>query len=46
VLHTQLIVREDAHLLYGFSSNEERVAFRQLLKISGVDQVALSVCLD
>jgi len=44
VLHTQLIVREDAHLLYGFSSNEERVAFRQLLKISGVGpKLALSV---
>ena len=36
VLHTQFIVREDAHLLYGFSSNDERLAFRQLLKISGV----------
>jgi Holliday junction DNA helicase RuvA len=44
VLHTLLIVREDAHLLYGFLSNEERVAFRQLLKISGVGpKLALSV---
>ncbi|MBI5659969.1 MAG: Holliday junction branch migration protein RuvA [Nitrosomonadales bacterium] len=44
VLHTQLIVREDAHLLYGFSSSEERIAFRQLLKISGVGpKLALSV---
>src|SRR3990172_7066133 len=44
VLHTQLIVREDAHLLYGFASNEERAAFRQLLKISGVGpKLALSV---
>jgi Holliday junction DNA helicase RuvA len=44
MLHTQLIVREDAHLLYGFLSNEERVAFRQLLKISGVGpKLALSV---
>ena len=44
VLHTQLIVREDAHLLYGFASNEERTAFRQLLKISGVGpKLALSV---
>jgi len=44
VLHTQLIVREDAHLLYGFLSNEERVAFRQLIKISGVGpKLALSV---
>jgi Holliday junction DNA helicase RuvA len=29
-------VREDAHLLYGFGSEGERRAFRQLLKISGV----------
>ncbi len=44
VLHTQLIVREDAHLLYGFLSKEERIAFRQLLKISGVGpKLALSV---
>ncbi len=44
VLHTQLIVREDAHLLYGFASSDERAAFRQLLKISGVGpRLALSV---
>ena len=44
VLHTQLIVREDAHLLYGFSTNDERVTFRQLLKISGVGaRTALSL---
>ena len=44
VLHTQLIVREDAHLLYGFATNDERIAFRQLLKISGVGpKLALSV---
>ena len=44
VLHVQLIVREDAHLLYGFLSNDERAAFRQLLKISGVGpKLALSV---
>jgi Holliday junction DNA helicase RuvA len=44
VLHTQLIVREDAHLLYGFLTHEERIAFRQLLKISGVGpKLALSV---
>lgn len=43
-LLTQLIVREDAHLLYGFGSEEERSTFRQLLKISGVGpKVALSV---
>ncbi|MDP1870295.1 MAG: Holliday junction branch migration protein RuvA [Gallionella sp.] len=44
VLHTQLIVREDAHLLYGFGSTDERAAFRLLLKISGVGpKLALSV---
>ena len=44
VLHTQLIVREDAHLLYGFITHEERIAFRLLLKISGVGpKLALSV---
>ena len=44
VLHTHLIVREDAHLLFGFGTLEERVAFRQLLKISGVGpKRALSV---
>jgi Holliday junction DNA helicase RuvA len=44
VLHTQLIVREDAHLLFGFGSLDERAAFRQLLKISGVGpRLALAV---
>ncbi len=44
VLHTQLIVREDAHLLYGFATGDERIAFRLLLKISGVGpKLALSV---
>jgi Holliday junction DNA helicase RuvA len=36
VLLTQQIVREDAHLLYGFGSVQERATFRELLKISGV----------
>jgi Holliday junction DNA helicase RuvA len=44
ILHTHFVVREDAQLLYGFASNEERSAFRQLLKISGVGpKLALSV---
>ena len=43
-LFTHLIVREDAHLLYGFASESERKAFRQLLKISGVGaRTALSL---
>ena len=44
ILHTHLIVREDAHLLFGFMTQDERMAFRQLLKISGVGpKLALSV---
>jgi Holliday junction DNA helicase RuvA len=35
-LLTHLVVREDAHLLYGFASEPERAAFRQLLRISGI----------
>src|SRR6188768_725951 len=43
-LFTHLVVREDAHLLYGFGSDNERRAFRQLLKISGIGaRIALSV---
>ncbi len=43
-LLTHLVVREDAHLLFGFFTAGERTAFRQLLKISGVGpKVALSV---
>jgi len=43
-LWTHLVVREDAHLLFGFGSDSERRAFRQLLKISGVGaRTALSV---
>jgi Holliday junction DNA helicase RuvA len=43
-LLTHLVVREDAHLLYGFASESERRAFRQLLKISGVGaRTALAV---
>jgi Holliday junction DNA helicase RuvA len=43
-LHTHLLVREDAHLLFGFGSEGERQAFRQLLKISGIGaRTALAV---
>ena len=43
-LLTHLVVREDAHLLYGFGTESERRAFRQLLKISGVGpRIALAV---
>ncbi|MDH5516728.1 MAG: Holliday junction branch migration protein RuvA [Gammaproteobacteria bacterium] len=36
ILHTHMVVREDAQLLYGFSSESERTLFRLLIKINGV----------
>jgi len=43
-LYTHLVVREDAHTLYGFGTLEERTAFRQLIRISGIGaRTALSV---
>ncbi len=43
-LYTHLVVREDAHVLYGFGTQEERSAFRQLIRISGIGaRTALSV---
>ena len=35
VILTHLLVKDDSHTLYGFSSEAERTLFRQLLKISG-----------
>ncbi len=44
VLLTHLQVKEDAHTLYGFSSESERRMFRQLLKISGIGaRLALTI---
>ena len=43
-LLTQFIVREDGQFLYGFATEAERFAFRQLIKISGVGaRMALAV---
>jgi len=44
MLVTHLVVREDAHVLYGFFTEAERALFRNLLKISGIGpRIALGV---
>ena len=44
VLLTHQIVREDAQLLYGFGTAEERMVFRQLIKITGIGaRMALAI---
>ena len=44
MLVTHLVVREDAHLLYGFFTEAERALFRNLLKIPGIGpRIALGV---
>jgi len=44
LLHTHMVVREDAQLLYGFISLAERLMFRTLIKISGVGpKLALTI---
>lgn len=43
-LHTHLVVREDAHHLYGFYTRQERSLFRALLKVNGVGpRLALTI---
>ena len=43
-LHTHLAIRDDAHLLFGFISEEERRLFRTLLKVNGVGaKMALAI---
>ena len=43
-LYTHLVVREDAHILFGFGTEGERRLFRGLLKVSGVGpKIALGI---
>jgi len=43
-LHTHLVVREDAHVLYGFGTERERSLFRELIKVSNVGpRIALAI---
>lgn len=44
ILFTHLAIRDDAHVLYGFAHESERVLFRALLKVSGVGaKMALAI---
>ena len=44
IVHTHLVVREDAHLLFGFSDQNERSMFRKLIKTNGVGaKMALTI---
>jgi Holliday junction DNA helicase RuvA len=44
IVFTQFVVREDAQLLYGFNSKQERALFRELIKVNGVGpKLALAI---
>jgi len=44
ILHTHLVVRDDAHLLFAFASEAERSLFRSLIRVNGVGaRLALTI---
>ena len=43
-LYTHLVIRDDAHLLFGFATEQERLLFRTLIKVNGVGaKMALAI---
>ncbi|MGM0783069.1 MAG: Holliday junction branch migration protein RuvA [Pseudomonadota bacterium] len=43
-LYTHLVVRDDAHLLYGFAREQERALFRALIRVNGIGpKLALAI---
>jgi Holliday junction DNA helicase RuvA len=46
MLHTSLLIREDAHILYGFSELAEKEMFLQLISVSGIGASTARVMLS